>query len=217
LSAAFDTWLAAQQHKDLLRFITCGSVDDGKSTLIGRLLFEAQMIYDDQLTALAADSKRIGTRGEIEIDRGEVGKAQGPFPYQPKFSSDNLVANFVVDPIRGFSTRIETQMNDMLENYRFNLGLQFSLSDFKSGDAFGEFQYLPHRMDFSARVDRKVIFWQTKSNEYQGGGNVVEKRTPYPRSHCRWHEQPLACVRALAVPSIMLCWMKVPLGSRAML
>jgi bifunctional enzyme CysN/CysC len=56
-------YLKAHEHKSLLRFITCGSVDDGKSTLIGRLLYESKMILDDQLTQLAADSKRIGTRG----------------------------------------------------------------------------------------------------------------------------------------------------------
>ncbi|KWF91826.1 adenylyltransferase [Burkholderia diffusa] len=49
--------------KDLLRFITCGSVDDGKSTLIGRLLYESNMLFDDQLTQLAADSKKVGTQG----------------------------------------------------------------------------------------------------------------------------------------------------------
>ena len=52
------------QQKSLLRFITCGSVDDGKSTLIGRLLYDAKMIFEDQLAALEADSKRIGTQGQ---------------------------------------------------------------------------------------------------------------------------------------------------------
>ena len=56
-------YLRSHEHKSLLRFITCGSVDDGKSTLIGRLLYESKMILDDQLTQLAADSKRVGTRG----------------------------------------------------------------------------------------------------------------------------------------------------------
>src|SRR5437762_1864169 len=56
-------YLRAQEQKGLLRFITCGSVDDGKSTLIGRLLYEARLILDDQLAALELDSKRIGTRG----------------------------------------------------------------------------------------------------------------------------------------------------------
>jgi len=59
-----DAYLIRHQHKSLLRFITCGSVDDGKSTLIGRLLYDSKMIFDDQLAALAADSKRIGTQGQ---------------------------------------------------------------------------------------------------------------------------------------------------------
>ncbi len=56
-------YLKAHEHKSLLRFITCGSVDDGKSTLIGRLLYESKMIFDDQLSALEQDSKKVGTRG----------------------------------------------------------------------------------------------------------------------------------------------------------
>ena len=63
-TAAFDAWLAAQQRKDLLRFITCGSVDDGKSTLIGRMLHESKSLLDDQLAALEGDSRRFGTQGE---------------------------------------------------------------------------------------------------------------------------------------------------------
>ncbi|NNJ74180.1 MAG: sulfate adenylyltransferase subunit CysN [Anderseniella sp.] len=58
-----ETYLAEQSAKDMLRFITCGSVDDGKSTLIGRLLYESKLIFDDQLSALEADSKRVGTQG----------------------------------------------------------------------------------------------------------------------------------------------------------
>jgi bifunctional enzyme CysN/CysC len=61
--ADIHAWLAAQERKELLRFITCGSVDDGKSTLIGRLLYESKQIFDDQLDALESDSKRHGTQG----------------------------------------------------------------------------------------------------------------------------------------------------------
>src|ERR1043165_9474952 len=56
--------LAQHQNKGLLRFITCGSVDDGKSTLIGRLLYDSKLIFEDQLAALEADSKRVGTQGQ---------------------------------------------------------------------------------------------------------------------------------------------------------
>jgi bifunctional enzyme CysN/CysC len=62
-----EAYLRAHERKDLLRFITCGSVDDGKSSLIGRLLYETRMIFEDQLAALESDSRRIGTRGG-EID-----------------------------------------------------------------------------------------------------------------------------------------------------
>lgn len=57
-------YLDAQENKSFLRFITCGSVDDGKSTLIGRLLYDSKLIFEDQLTALEADSKKMGTQGE---------------------------------------------------------------------------------------------------------------------------------------------------------
>ena len=58
-----DAYLHQHQHKSLLRFLTCGSVDDGKSTLIGRLLYDSKMIFEDQLAALEADSKKVGTQG----------------------------------------------------------------------------------------------------------------------------------------------------------
>jgi bifunctional enzyme CysN/CysC len=62
-----DAYLVSHEHKTMLRFITCGSVDDGKSTLIGRMLYDSKMIFEDQLDALSADSKKVGTQGQ-EID-----------------------------------------------------------------------------------------------------------------------------------------------------
>jgi sulfate adenylyltransferase large subunit len=64
---AIDDYLAQQNRKSLLRFIACGSVDHGKSTLIGRLLYEAKLLFDDQLEALAAESRKHGTQGK-ELD-----------------------------------------------------------------------------------------------------------------------------------------------------
>jgi bifunctional enzyme CysN/CysC len=63
-ASGISEWLKAQESKQLLRFITCGSVDDGKSTLIGRLLYDTKQIFDDQLSALESDSKKHGTQGE---------------------------------------------------------------------------------------------------------------------------------------------------------
>src|SRR5678816_1405555 len=62
-----EAYLHQHQHKSMLRFLTCGSVDDGKSTLIGRLLYDSKMIFEDQLSALESDSRRVGTQGQ-EID-----------------------------------------------------------------------------------------------------------------------------------------------------
>jgi bifunctional enzyme CysN/CysC len=62
-SAEVDSYLAQQNALDLLRFITCGSVDDGKSTLIGRMLYEAQLVFEDQVATLLKDSKKLGTQG----------------------------------------------------------------------------------------------------------------------------------------------------------
>ena len=62
-----EAYLDQHQNTSMLRFITCGSVDDGKSTLIGRLLYDSKMIFEDQLAALENDSKRVGTQGQ-DID-----------------------------------------------------------------------------------------------------------------------------------------------------
>jgi bifunctional enzyme CysN/CysC len=64
LATDIEAYLRLQEHKGLLRFITCGSVDDGKSTLIGRLLLDAQLLFEDQLNTLARESRRWGTQGE---------------------------------------------------------------------------------------------------------------------------------------------------------
>ena len=63
IATDIDAYLKQHEHKELLRFLTCGSVDDGKSTLIGRLLYDAKMIYEDQLAAIEKDSATVGTTG----------------------------------------------------------------------------------------------------------------------------------------------------------
>jgi len=67
IATDIDSYLKSHEQKGLLRFITCGSVDDGKSTLIGRMLYESHMLFDDHLAVLEADSKKVGTQGG-EID-----------------------------------------------------------------------------------------------------------------------------------------------------
>src|SRR5712672_2750545 len=75
-------FLAAQEKKSLLRFLTCGSVDDGKSTLIGRLLYDTKLILEDQLIALERDSRKYGTTEEdidfaLLVDGLEAEREQG--------------------------------------------------------------------------------------------------------------------------------------------
>ncbi|MFZ6013597.1 MAG: translocation protein TolB [Bacteroidota bacterium] len=93
----------------------------------------------------------------------EKSRITGPFPYESKFSADNLVTSLVIDPMRGLGVLLETQMNDMLENYRFHGGIMSTL-DLRQGDVFAEFQYLPSFMDFSIRFDRKAIRWDPYTN-----------------------------------------------------
>ena len=63
LADDIDAYLDQHEHKSMLRFITCGSVDDGKSTLIGRLLYDSKLVFEDHLAALESDSKKVGTQG----------------------------------------------------------------------------------------------------------------------------------------------------------
>src|SRR5688572_24550801 len=75
-------YLARHEEKTLLRFLTCGSVDDGKSTLIGRLLFDTKLIFEDHLAALTRDSRKHGTTGEdidlaLLVDGLEAERQQG--------------------------------------------------------------------------------------------------------------------------------------------
>src|SRR6187455_3309108 len=63
IAVDIDEYLRSHQYKSLLRFITCGSVDDGKSTLIGRLLYESHLVFEDHLAALEVDSMKVGTQG----------------------------------------------------------------------------------------------------------------------------------------------------------
>ena len=79
---AFTDYLAAQERKSLLRFLTCGSVDDGKSTLIGRLLYDTKLVFEDHLLSLAKDSRKFGTTGEdidlaLLLDGLEAEREQG--------------------------------------------------------------------------------------------------------------------------------------------
>ncbi len=88
-------YLKQHEQKDLLRFLTCGNVDDGKSTLIGRLLFDSKLIYEDQLQAVTRDSKKVGTTGDapdlaLLVDGLQAEREQGTVISQQKSANSLL-------------------------------------------------------------------------------------------------------------------------------
>lgn len=110
-------------------------------------------------------------------------KIKGPFPYESRFSADNLITALVIDPIRGPGLSVSQQMNDMLENYRFTGGFMTSF-DLRNGDFFAEAQYLPKMLDFSTRFDRKGIRKETFVNDlvYKYSLNKLEFGASLPIS-----------------------------------
>ena len=101
IATDINAYLAQHERKELLRLLTCGSVDDGKSTLIGRLLHDSKMIYEDQLAAIEADSVKSGTTGgklDLALSRGI------PFKFSLKNFEDvpeDLEVNFYVETEKG--------------------------------------------------------------------------------------------------------------------
>ena len=91
----------------------------------------------------------------------------GPRAYEPRFSFNNLITSFAIDPIRGFSFLLETEINDMLENHRLNGGV-LANTDLKTANIYGEYQYLKYWMDFHVRFER---------NSY-----LIDPSTPFLRS-----------------------------------
>jgi len=132
-------------------------------------------VFEDEVVKAKQPTETFLTRYMKARESNRIG---GPYPYAPKFSYENLLTNFLVDPLRGFSMRIETQMNDMLGDYRIAGGLQVSLRDFKSGDVFLEMEYLPNRLDYGFRFDRKVIFWDTPAERT---ADIEEQKYSYQK------------------------------------
>ena len=95
----------------------------------------------------------------------------GPLPYQTRFSADNMVTSFVIDPLIGFGIKLETQMNDQLENHKFYGGLM-TTTDLKSGSFYAEYRYLKYTVDFHARYERKVIYRPTESSSQKYALNI---------------------------------------------
>lgn len=89
----------------------------------------------------------------------------GPFDYEPTFTTDNVTASWLIDPLIGLSIYSKYQMNDLRENNKFNGGFNFSLQDFESGMVFGEYHYLERLVDYSVRFERQVYSKKLNNRE----------------------------------------------------
>jgi Tol biopolymer transport system component len=106
-------------------------------------------------------------------------RVRGPFPYENRFSADNLVTSWVIDPLRGFGILLETEMNDMLENHLFKGGAMFT-TDFKNGDVYVGYEYLKERVDYSALYNREVILVDSPPVAERYVKNTFEVGASYP-------------------------------------
>ena len=130
--------------------------------------FDTEVLEDEKPSFLAQYRQaRQGTR------------ISGPFPGESRISVDNLLTSFVIDPLRGFGILLEVEMNDMLENHKFNGGLT-AITDLRSGDLFAQYQYLKYYIDYSARYDRNVVFWENDINLQQYSKNTFELGASIP-------------------------------------
>ncbi|MBL7835599.1 MAG: PD40 domain-containing protein [Cyclobacteriaceae bacterium] len=118
-------------------------------------------VFEDEAVKETQPSESFLNRYVKARDKAKI---LGPFPYESRFSADNMITAAVIDPIRGWGGSFHQQMNDMLENYRFLGGFMTSL-DFRNGDFYAEAQYLPKLVDFSLRFDRKGIRKETFVND----------------------------------------------------
>ncbi len=109
----------------------------------------------------------------------------GPFDYEPTFTTDNVTASWLIDPLIGLSVYSRYQMNDLRENNKFNGGFNFSLRDFKSGLVFGEYQYLERLVDYSVRFEREVYSKNLNNRETEQtyGLNTLSFGGSFPLSN----------------------------------
>jgi hypothetical protein len=116
-------------------------------------------VFDKEVTKKAEETESfLSTYRRVAKEE----KPRGPLPYQTRFSANSMVTSWVIDPFRGFGILLETEMNDMLENHKFNGGLMTTLN-LKSGDIFAEYQYLKNLVDYSLRYERSV--WYVNETE----------------------------------------------------
>lgn len=103
----------------------------------------------------------------------------GPFPYQSRFSTDNVISSVLIDPLRGLGVLFNISMNDILENHKISGGL-LGITDLRSSDFFGEYQYLKGRIDYGAKFFKRSIFASTEINSQRYTLNRIQLSASYP-------------------------------------
>jgi hypothetical protein len=106
---------------------------------------------------------------------------QGPFPYQSRFSADNIISSVLIDPLRGLGVLFTINMNDILEDHKIYGGV-LGITDLRSSNFFGEYQYLKNRIDLGARYDKKTIFISRESTYQRYTLNKIQLTASYPFS-----------------------------------
>ncbi len=112
-------------------------------------------VFDQEIVKKTADTESFLSRYRRVFK--EDNKPVGPMPYETRFSADNMITSWVIDPLRGFGILLETEMNDILQNHKFYGGIM-TTTNLKSGDVFAEYQYLEQRIDYKLRFDRNVWY-----------------------------------------------------------
>jgi Tol biopolymer transport system component len=161
-----------RQPTDSLRQTSTTPVDTVKVPVKENVVNTDNYQFEDEAVKQTQPSESFLSRYAKAKDKNRI---TGPFPYESKFTANNFVTSPVIDPLRGFGILLDVQMNDMLENYRIFGGIMTTL-DFRNGDVFGEFQYLPLPLDFSVRFDRKSVRWEpfAAGNIYKNVLNRLE-------------------------------------------
>ncbi|MBL3657090.1 translocation protein TolB [Fulvivirga sediminis] len=140
--------------------------DDTDVVNTSNYTFDNDVVKEDQNDSFLAQYRKL--RSEKKIS--------GPFPYDNRFSADNVVTSLIIHPLMGFGVRLETGMTDMLENHKFNGGVMTNF-DLRSGEVFAQYQYLKHFVDYKVRYDRSVyffddVFHKFVKNSFQVGASI---------------------------------------------
>ena len=123
------------------------------SEISGKLNADDFEFQKQEFDARAEESSLMKNLNKLRRKTGTM----GPFDYEPTFTTDNVTASWLIDPLIGLSIYSRYQMNDLRENNKFNGGFNFSLQDFTSGLVDGEYQYLERYVDYSVRFEREVF------------------------------------------------------------